>query len=273
MSPFTRTRTLEAGGVTTLVAEAGDGAPIVFLHGNPDTHTVWGALVSRLAGDDLRCIAPDLPGFGRSVAPAEFDVSLGAQARWVESLFDALLLESAHLVVHDVGGSYGLAFATEHAERLSSLTIFNANFFPDYHWHFWGRVWRTPVLGEIAMAVSNEWLFVRETQKGSPGVTPEQARAAWAEFTPATRRMVLRFYREADPEKLSGWDTRLLRATEHTPKLVLWGDLDPYIPSHTADRFGVEARHFERAGHWLMIDEPDQVAKLVRSHVEGVSPE
>jgi pimeloyl-ACP methyl ester carboxylesterase len=259
---FTRTHTLDIGGVSTHVAEVGEGPPILFLHGNPDTHAVWNDVVAHL-GTGHRCIAPDLPGFGRSVAPADFDVSLTAQSRWVQSLLDALDLPHAHLVVHDVGGTYGLAFAAEHADRILSLTIFNTNFFPDYRWHFWGRVWRTPVLGELAMAIGNEWLFVRETKKGSPGVTREYARAAWAEYTPETRRMVLRLYREADPEKLRGWDERMLHATERLLKQVLWGDLDPYIPPRFADRYGVPARHFEQCGHWLMLDRPDKIADLV----------
>jgi pimeloyl-ACP methyl ester carboxylesterase len=263
---LTHTRTLDVAGVSTHVTEVGEGPPLLFLHGNPDTHTVWNDVAARLA-DRHRCIAPDLPGFGRSVARDDFDLSLSAQSRWLLALFDALGLERAHLVVHDVGGTYGLAFASEHADRLRSLTIFNTNFSPDYRWHFWGRMWRTPVVGELVMALGNEWLFVRETQKGSPGVTREYARAVWAEFRPATKRMVLRLYRAADPEKLRGWDERLLRATEHTPKQVLWGDLDPYIPTHIAGTFGVEPHRFERAGHWLMLDEPDAVVDRVRALV------
>lgn len=174
---FARERVVEAGGVSTRVFESGEGAPVVLLHGNPDTHTVWEGLVDALSGS-YRCIAPDLPGFGGSIAPDDFDVTLAGQARWVRALFDALELERAHLVVHDVGGTYGLAFAAEDARaRLASLTIFNTIFTTDYRWHFWGRVWRTPLLGELAMAAGNEWLFVRETQKGSPGITKERARA------------------------------------------------------------------------------------------------
>ncbi len=252
-------------GVKTPVFEAGpeDGAPIVLLHGNPDTHVVWSGVVSRLASS-LRCIAPDMPDFGESVAPASFDVSLGGQSRFVSALFDALELPRAHLVCHDVGASYGLAFASEHADRLRSLTIFNANFFPDYRWHFWARMWRLPLIGELVMLAGNERLFVNETKKGSPGITDELARAAYREFHPRARKMVLRFYRWLDPAKLEGWDEKLLAATARTPKQVLWGDRDPYMPDpKTADRFGVEAFHYPDAGHWLMIDRPDDAAARI----------
>jgi pimeloyl-ACP methyl ester carboxylesterase len=259
---FTKQRTIRVGRVDTNVAEAGDGTAIVLLHGNPDTHTVWNGVVSRLA-PRFRCIAPDLPGFGRSVAPADFDVSLAGTAAWTAALFDALELPRAHLVIHDVGGTYGNAFATEHADRVRSLTIFNTNFSPEFRWHFWGRVWRVPILGELAMATGNERLFVSETKKGSPGITDEMAREAYRSFGPATRKMVLRFYREHDPAKLHGWHERLLKATERTPKQVLWGELDPYIPAKLADQFGVAPRRYADCGHWVMIDRPDESAKLI----------
>ena len=263
--PWARTRTLDVLGVSTPIFEAGpEGAPpIVLLHGNPDTHAVWNAVVSQLAATH-RCIAPDMPDFGASVAPPDFDVSLSGQSRFVDALWGALELPRANLVCHDVGATYGLAFASEHAERLSSLTILNANFFPDYRWHFWARMWRLPLVGEIVMFAGNEPLFVKETKKGSPGITDEMARSAYRAFHPRARRMVLRFYRWLDSAKLAGWDAKLLAATAHTPKQVLWGDRDPYMPDRTiADRYGVDAVHFEDAGHWAMIDRPVDVAARI----------
>jgi pimeloyl-ACP methyl ester carboxylesterase len=270
---WARARTLDVLGVKTPVFEAGpaDGTAIVLLHGNPDTHVVWSGIASRLASTH-RCIAPDMPDFGESVAPADFDVSLTGQSRFVSALFDALDLPRAHLVCHDVGATYGLAFASEHADRLRSLTILNASFSPDYRWHFWARMWRLPVVGEIVMLAGNEWLFVKETKKGSPGVTDEMARLAYREFHPRARRMVLRFYRWLDPSKLKGWDEKLLASTAETPKQVLWGDLDPYMPdAKSAERFGVEAVHYPDAGHWAMIDHPDDVAARIASLVERTS--
>lgn len=253
------------------VAEAGadrGGDPIVLLHGNPDTHAVWRGVVAHLAGRH-RCIAPDLPGFGRSRAPATFDVTLEGVGGFVEHALDALGLAKVHLVIHDVGGTYGNAFVSQHRERVRSLTIFNTNFSPDYAWHFWARVWRAPVLGEIAMAVANRWLFVTEARKGSPGMTVEMAEEAWRWFSqPETRKMVLRFYREHDPEKLAGWDERLRAATAEIPSQVLWGDLDPFLPARTAERFGAgEVHHYADGGHWVMLDRPDDAAAKIAALV------
>src|SRR5687767_8783115 len=103
---------VDVGGAATHVAEAGRGPDVVLLHGNPDTHAVWAPVVERLHGTH-HCVAPDLPGFGKSKVPAEMKFSLEEQGAWVAGMLDAVGLSKVHLVVHDVGGPYGLAFASK----------------------------------------------------------------------------------------------------------------------------------------------------------------
>ena len=267
---FSSQRTVPVGPVEVHVSEAGQGRPVVLLHGNPDSHTVWSGVVERLA-PRARCIAPDLPGFGESRAPADFDCSLDNQAAFVAGLLDALALDRVDLVIHDVGGTYGLAFASMHPGRLRSLTILNTNFFPDYRWHFWGRVWRTRILGELAMAIANRPLFVHELRRGSAGLPVDYARHAYRHFARSTKRMVLRWYRAMDPEALEGWDRRLLEAISDLPVQVLWGDRDVYIPVATADRFGGQVHHFSDQGHWLMVEAPDKVAARISSLLDATA--
>jgi pimeloyl-ACP methyl ester carboxylesterase len=266
-----RHRQLTVGNVDVHVAEAGDAGPaVLLLHGNPDTHAVWSYVIARLAPGH-RCIAPDLPGFGGSRAPDDFDCSLANHAAFVAALADALALgrqDRFHLVVHDIGGPYGLAFATEHPERLASITIFNTLFSPDFHWHTFARMWRTRGLGWLSMALANRPMFVRELLKGSPRMPREYADHAYAEFRAPAKRMVLRWYRAMDPEVYAGWDERLRDATARTPKRVVWGDLDPFLPPTMADKFGGEVRHVTDGGHHVMVEDPalaaDTIAELVR---------
>ena len=120
------------------------------------------------------------------------------------------------------------------------------------------------------MKMTNRPLLVREMRRGSPRVPKAYAEHAYRELTPATRRMVLRWYRAMDPQAHAGWDTRMLAATAQTPKRVLWGDLDPFIPAATADRFGGEVTHLADCGHWAMLEEPERmavaIAELVGKH-------
>jgi pimeloyl-ACP methyl ester carboxylesterase len=257
-------------GVDVEVGESGAGPAVVFLHGNPDTGEVWSEVTARLKGA-RRCLTPDMPGFGGSRAPDDFDVSLEGQARFVGGLLDALGLSApADLVIHDVGATYGMAFAATSPERLRSLTILNASFFPDYRWHFWARVWRTPLLGELAMGISNWPLFRFEITRGSKRIPIAAVRRSYERFTPETRRMVLRWYRAMDPEALLGWDDKLRAATARIPTQVIWGDRDPYLPPTHADRFGARAvHHLPESGHWAQLEEPERVAALIESFVKA----
>jgi pimeloyl-ACP methyl ester carboxylesterase len=257
---FTRRGQVAVGAVEAFVAEAGDpdGAPIVLLHGNPDTHAVWTEVVARLP-PSYRCIAPDLPGFGASRAPADFDFALPHQGAFLAELLDALALERVHLVIHDIGAAFGVAFATGHADRVRTLTIFNASMFPH---HFWARVWKTRVLGELAMALSNRRLFVGQIRRGSPRMPLEYAHHAYAQFTKPTRRMALRWYRAMRHED-DGWDTRFRDATAAIPRQVIWGDLDPFIPIAIADRYGAPVRHVADCGHWVMAEDAELAATAI----------
>lgn len=259
---FPRSRWLKSAGVNTFVAEAGNGPPIVFLHGNPDTHETWSGVVSRLK-DDFTCYAPDMPGYGQSDSQA--DCTMDQQVAWVDGVLSGLGVEKPHLVVHDVGANYGLAFVSKHPGRVGKLTIFNCNFFPDYQWHFWGRVWRTPVAGEVAMALGNRWLFLNEVTTASPKMPKEYANRSYDSYGRKTRQQVLAFYRYMDSKVLTGWDTALLKAIEDMPCQVIWGVQDPYIPARTADRFGKPVHRYPELSHWVMAEAPELSAEKIRA--------
>lgn len=263
--PFTKHHDLQLGDITAHVAEAGAGAPVLFVHGNPDTHAVWATTIAALP--QLRCLAPDLPGFGKTAAPEDHDLSLEAQGEFVRALVEALGLDRVHLVVHDLGGNYGLAFASLHPQRVLSLTVIDAIWSPEYRWHFWGRVWRTRGLGGLAMKLLNRPMFINQMRHGSPAMPRDYAELAYREFDARSQRHVLRYYRAMDPAVLHGWEAKLLAAK--LPTQVLWGDRDPFIPSTFAEKFGVPARHTPH-GHWVMLEDPQLVAAAISKHVSGV---
>ena len=99
--------------------------------------------------------------------------------------------------------------------------------------------------------------------RGSPRIPKAYAIHAYREFTRSTKRAVLRWYRAMDPEVHAGWDERLLAAIKDTPRQVLWGDLDPFLPSRLADRYGGDVRHLADCGHWVMLEEPEQAAAAI----------
>lgn len=260
---------LHLADVRVHLIDEGSGPPALFLHGNPDTGELWRGVVSRLA-DQRRCLAPDLPGFGRSEVTGHFDCSLESMAGFVDELVTALGVElPLDLVVHDFGGPYGISWAVRHPRKVRRLAILNSLYFADYRWHFWARVWRTPVLGELSMLLMNRRIFAWELRRGSPRIGRNHIRQTWARITPATKRMVLRLYRTTDPRSFAGWEERMLDLAATVPTRVLWGLDDPYIPARYAERFGTRrVQYFPGRGHWLPVEAPAEVADQLASFWE-----
>ncbi len=248
--------------VDTHLIDRGSGPPILFLHGNPDTAELWRGVISRLA-DGYRCLAPDLPGFGRSRVTGDFDCSLESMAVFVEELVTAIGVEEPLcLAVHDFGGPYGLSWAIRNPGKVRRIAIMNSLYFAGYRWHFWARLWRTPILGELSMRLMNRWIFNWELGRGSRRLGKEHMRETWGRIHPAMKRMVLQLYRATDPENFRGWEEELHALAGRVPVRVLWGAHDPYIPARWARRLGTgEVRIFDDCGHWLPAEAPARVAE------------
>jgi pimeloyl-ACP methyl ester carboxylesterase len=244
-----------------------DRPAVLMLHGNPDTHAIWSGIATRLA-DRFRCLAPDLPGMGQSSAPDGWDASLASQSAWVTALCDALALrEPFHLAVHDVGGPFGLAFTCDHPERVRSLAIANTLFHTAFRWHPWGRVWRTPLLGELSMAIMNRALFIREVSRGARKLSRDDISRAYDQITPQGKKAVLTLYRALTPARFAGWEDKLCGLVKtRIPATVVWGAHDPYIPNTFATRFGTADVHmFPDSGHWVIAEEAEAVGDHLAS--------
>lgn len=259
---------IQALGIDIFLKDTGEGSPTLFLHGNPDSADLWDG-VTELLRDGFRCLAPDLPGFGRSGDAGDLDCSLDGFARLVEAMVDGIgIAEPINLVVHDFGGPIGLSWAVKNPARVRRLVAINTIYSSRYRWHRWARIWRTPLLGELSLANMNWPLFKWSIQQGSRHLSEAQIRAAYDYVSPSSKRMVLKLYRATDPENFRGWEDRLLELTAAVPTLVLWGDHDPYIAKRFAATFGTdEVRHFPDHGHWLPAEAPREVAAALRRHL------
>ncbi|BBX85553.1 alpha/beta fold hydrolase [Mycolicibacterium aubagnense] len=138
--------------VWTAGAQASDTA-VVFLHGVPGPGSEWKPLLSEV-GSFARAIAPDLPGFGNTTVPEGFTYTSDEYATFIANILDDLGIATAHLVLHDFGGPWGLTWAANHPERFASATLINTGAWIDYRWHFAARMYRTPILGELSMATA-----------------------------------------------------------------------------------------------------------------------
>jgi haloalkane dehalogenase len=118
-------RRFRAGGVDSFVREAGDGVPVVCLHGVPSSSFLYRKVNDELAARGLRGIAFDFPGLGLAERPEDFDYSWSGLARWSGRAIDELGIDRCHLVIHDIGGPVGAEWAVRNPDRVLSLTVLN----------------------------------------------------------------------------------------------------------------------------------------------------
>jgi pimeloyl-ACP methyl ester carboxylesterase len=252
-------------GSSIYLTDCGTGSPILFLHGAPDSAEMWSGIVEPLK-KAFHCFTPDLPGFGRSTASANFKVSLENMASMIDALVeDGHIPTPLNLVVTNFGATYGLAWAVTYPQKVRRLAIAGgANFSARYQWHKDARMVRMPLLGELGMATMTLPSYEKMMHKNAPLLSTEYIRKAYAlsMAKPETRRMMLKLYRSIDPKDFTGWEDRLHDLTAHIPTLVLWGDKDPFIAPEFAEQFGAaQVEHFPENGHWLAVEAPEQVAQ------------
>ena len=255
----------EVNGLETFWLEEpprGD-VPVLYVHGVPTNADQWLPFLERTGG-----VALDLPGFGRSAKPSDFDYSIPGYRRFLRAFVEERGLERFSLVVQDWGGGAGLALAQDVPERVERLVVMDAvPLLRGYRWHRIARIWRTPVAGELAMGFTFKpglRLISREAT-AKPGPMPREfIDMIWEHWDQGTMRAILKLYRSAPPEVLEREGARL--GEIGSPALVLWGAQDPYLPTEFAHAYGealgAEVEVLDDAGHWIWIDRPDVVDRV-----------
>ena len=104
--------------------EAGEGDPILFIHGNPTSSYMWREIMPY-AVPYGRVIAVDLIGMGRSGKP-EVGYSFADHSRYLDEFINQLGLKNVTLVVHDWGSALGFDYARRHPDNIKGLVFMEA---------------------------------------------------------------------------------------------------------------------------------------------------
>ena len=116
--------------------EAGEGAPIVLLHGNPTSSYLWRNVVPHLDGLG-RCLVPDLIGMGESGKSGDGAYRFADHARYLDAWFDAVgVTGDAVIVGHDWGGALGMDWANRHRDRVRGIAYMET-FVAPVTWDDW----------------------------------------------------------------------------------------------------------------------------------------
>lgn len=130
----TRGRSFTFRGQSIRYWTAGQGAPLLLLHGFPtaswDWHYLWAPLAQR-----FRVVACDMLGFGDSAKPLDHRYSLIEQADLQQALLEHLrIVQPVHLLAHDYGGSVAQELLARHHEgraNIASCALLNSPLFPE----------------------------------------------------------------------------------------------------------------------------------------------
>ena len=216
---------LTSGGRTYLYGVAGDGLPLLFLHGWGLGYRAYRGSLQRLAEQGSRVIAPALPGFGGNPGLPGNERSFAGYAEWVEGFLDALGVdESLAVVGHSFGGGVGIRFAFDHPDRVRSLVLVNS--VGGSAWGHHGTVLRSLAerpLWDWGIHLPLDLLPVRQLTRVVPVILEDMVPNVMRD--PMSLWRVSRLAREADltPE-LEALRSRGL------PIVVLWGRADRVLP-------------------------------------------
>ena len=262
---------VRAGGILAPALEAGPAEAaeaVVFVHGNPGSSRDWTALLGA-AGEIGRAVAIDMPGFGKAPLPSGFRPEAGAYGGFLQEALQAIGVERVHLVAHDFGGPFAMAWGLEHPDAWRSIVLMNIGVMPGYEWHSLAKRWRTPVVGELMNAWIPRWGWRRAMAAGNPkGLPLEFVDKMYDDYDRTTRRTVLALYRATpDPGEVAAEIGPALAALRK-PALVVWGAKDPYLSVDYAERqrefFDVRGiAMLPESGHWAFQDDPEGVATAV----------
>jgi pimeloyl-ACP methyl ester carboxylesterase len=283
--PDTDVRFLDIHGHRRAYRMAGDGPPLLLIHGIGDSSDTWLDTIPRLARR-YTVIAPDLLGHGRSARPRA-DYAVAAYACGMRDLLGVLNIDRASVIGHSLGGGIAMQFAYQFPERCERLILVGSGGIgPEVH----------PLLRAAAAPGAG---------LGLPLATCAPARAALRLAAPvlraaggvllgedlpyvldrysalrsrAARRAFLRTLRagvDARGQVITMLDRSYLAAG--MPALIVWGARDRVIPVRHA-RIAHEAMPgsrleiFEGSGHFPHRDAPERFAEIVEDFFDTAAP-
>ena len=240
-------------------------APVLGIHGWPQSSFMWRHLLPALGDSGRRAVAPDLAGFGDS--PPDPPGTVERHVESIEGFRRELGLDRVVLVVHDTGGLIGLRWACEHPGAVAGLVITNTGFFPDQEWIELAVTMRTPGQGETLVDSTSRTEFGTLLKAASDSFDDDVLDEYWKAFERReARHGWLQLYRSFDLDELEPYQAKL--AALRVPTLVLWGGADEFLPVGYAERFarqipGARLVLLDGVRHFLFEDEPQRCADEV----------
>ncbi|MCI9866283.1 alpha/beta hydrolase [Rhizobium skierniewicense] len=276
----------KVGEVDVFYREAGakDGPVLLLLHGFPSSSHMFRELIPMLA-DHFRVIAPDLPGFGYTKAPARgtFNYTFDNLAKVIDEFTQALSLKTYALYVFDYGAPTGYRLAAAHPERVTAIISQNGNAYMDGfsdEWGAWEAYWRNPTpetreacRASLSADVIENWQYKTGTNPcrlGPDGYMLDIALMARPGAEDIQLDLILdyRINLERYPEFQAYF------RKHQPPLLAVWGRHDPaFIPAgalaYKRDLPNAEI-HLLDTGHFALETHCEEIAQIIKSFLRAL---
>jgi haloacetate dehalogenase len=233
--------TIDTGTVKIRLRRGGQGAPLLLLHGNPQTHAMWHKVAPALAAH-FTVIAADLTGYGGSSKPqtdaAHTPYSKRAMAADQVAVMAKLGFDRFLLAGHDRGGRVAYRMALDHPDKV--LKLVTLDILPTYehfkrtdmkfamgywHWFFLAQPFDVP---EHMMSADPDWYWHRQTSrepKGPDFFAPDAREDYLKHFRdPATIHAICEDYRAGATIDMRIDEADYGKKKITCPMLALWGD-------------------------------------------------
>lgn len=260
------TANIQVTDATIALDDAGEGVPVLLLHGFPATRHLWSGVAPSLVEDGFRVLVPDLVGYGASEARTGVRVDMASQARWMLELLDALGVARAAVVAHDVGSAAAQLMLAGAPQRVRGLAVLDG-----VH----AAEWAMEAVASIQAwdPADADRLFPVLARRLAKGGALREILAAYEGEQGGLR--LIRAARDLDPRQTEHIG-EALRASG-TPALVLWGERDAFLPIDTVARPLAELLGAPLVmlpgGHFTPIDCPGEVATALRAFLARLPPE
>ena len=260
------------------VGEAGTPVALL-LHGNPTSSYLWRNVIPHIT-PHMRCVAPDLIGFGDSDKP-DIPYRVEDHARYLQTFIEALQLNDVILILHDWGSALGLDWARRHPTRIRGLALMEF-LWPIPTWLDLGqqayeflKAFRHPAMGRKLIIDDNAFI-----EKGLPdGIVRELSPEEMAEYRrpfldPKDREPIHRFPNEL-PIAGTPSDVYAMAMAYHdwlleteTPKIFFHATPGIFIPPARAAFYrgclkSCRAVDLGEGYHYLQEDHPDTIGKEI----------
>jgi len=275
---------IELHGHQVVYRIAGDGPPVVLVHGMVNASRHWAAVAERLAERHL-VIAPDLIGHGDSATPRG-DYSLGAHAAVIRDLLSALGIERATMVGHSLGGGVAMVYFWQFPERVERLALVSSGGLGDEvspllrsaalpgasalislatHHFVTGNLDRAGV----ALRERGSWIGA-QLQAVARALRPLESAGQREAFVQSLRAVI-----DRHGQRVSATDRLYL--LRDMPTLIAWGERDRTIPVEhgIAAHRAIPGSRFVTipgAAHFPHIERPDALATALLDFIAAPQP-